>query len=120
MIKPFLLVITAIFISVTGEMFLKSGMNRIGLFTFSNLFPTLGRILTSPRILTGFGFFALGAMFWLAALSRVNLSWAYPMLAIGYILVLIFSTVFLKEHVSPIRWTGALIIVLGIILVYRS
>jgi len=120
MLKPFLIIMTAICFSVTGELLLKSGMNRIGVLSFSNLLPTLGRIVTHPRTLGGFGFFGLGAIFWLAAISRVNLSWAYPMLAVGYILILIFSAVILKEHVSLVRWAGALVICLGIVLVFRS
>jgi len=99
---------------------LKSGMNQIGVFGLDNLLGTLGRILTHPRILVGFVLFAIGAMFWLAAISRVNLSWAYPMLSIGYILVLVFSAVILKEHVSLLRWVGALVICVGVVLISRS
>ena len=120
MIQAFVLVLIAMCFSVSGELLLKSGMNQIGLFTWSNLLPTLGRILSHPRIWGGFAFFAVGALFWLAVLSRVNLSWAYPMLSIGYILVLIFSAVVLGEHVSVVRWVGALIICVGIVLVFRS
>jgi multidrug transporter EmrE-like cation transporter len=124
MLKPFLIILVAICLSVSGELLLKSGMNQIrvdlGVFSFSNFFPVMQRVLTSPRILSGFAFFGVGSIFWLAALSRVSLSWAYPMLAIGYILILLFSTLILKEHVSLMRWAGALIICLGIILVFRS
>lgn len=124
MLRPFLLVLAAIFLSVTGELLLKSGMdvirNEIGVLGLSNLLPGVKRILTSPRILGGFGFFGMGAFFWLAALSRVSLSWAYPMLSIGYILVLLFSTIVLKEQVSMLRWVGVLVICLGIVLVSRS
>jgi multidrug transporter EmrE-like cation transporter len=120
MIRAFFLLLVAICFSITGELFFKSSMNQIGLFTWSNFFPTIRRILTYPRIWLGFTFFGIGAMFWLSVLSRVNLSWAYPMLSIGYILLLIFSALFLKEHVSLIRWVGALVICLGIVLVFRS
>ncbi len=120
MLKPFLLVAIAICFSVSGELLLKSGMNQIGVVTLSGLMPTLGRMLTHPRILTGFGLFGLGAMFWLAALSRVNLSWAYPMLSLGYILILLFSMLILKETVSPLRWAGVALICSGVILVFRS
>lgn len=120
MLKPFVLVLIAVSFSVSGELLLKTGMNQIGVFSFHNLLPTLGRILTHPRILGGFGLFALGALFWLAVLSRVNLSWAYPMLSLGYILVLVFSALILKEHVAPARWLGAVVICLGVYLVSRS
>jgi multidrug transporter EmrE-like cation transporter len=120
MLKPFILVLIAISFSVSGELCLKTGMNRIGILSFRNLFPTLGRIVTTPLILVGFSLFILGAVFWLSVLSRVNLSWAYPMLSIGYILILIFSALILREHVTAIRWIGALVICLGVVLVFRS
>jgi multidrug transporter EmrE-like cation transporter len=118
--KPLLLVFIAVCFSVTGELLLKSGMNQIGVLSFASLLPTLGRMVTHPRLLLGFGFFGLGAIFWLAALSRVPLSWAYPMLAMGYILVLVFSALILKEQVTLLRWSGVLLICAGMILVFRS
>ena len=120
MYKPFFLVITAICFSVSGELLLKSGMNSVGVLSFLNFWPTLGKIFTNPRILVGFGFFGVGAVFWLAAISRVPLSWAYPMLSIGYLLILLFSAIVLKEQVAPLRWVGALVICVGIVLVFRS
>jgi multidrug transporter EmrE-like cation transporter len=120
MLKPLMILIVAICFSVSGEMCLKSGMNQIGVFSFSNLLPTLGKILSHPRIWTGFGLFTIGAFFWLSVLSRVNLSWAYPLLSIGYILVLIVSAVVLKEHISAVRWIGAIVISIGVVLVFRS
>jgi multidrug transporter EmrE-like cation transporter len=124
MFKPFLIILTAICFSVSGELLLKSGMTQVtaqvGVFSFSNLGAVLARLLASPRIITGFGLFGIGAVFWLAALSRVPLSWAYPMLSIGYLLILLFSWLVLKEHVSAGRWLGALVICVGIVLVFRS
>jgi drug/metabolite transporter (DMT)-like permease len=120
MSKPFFIIITAICFSVSGELMLKSGMNAVGILSFTNLWPTLCRIFTHPRILIGFGLFGIGAVFWLAAISRVPLSWAYPMLSIGYILILLFSAIILREHVTPLRWLGAVIICVGIVLVFRS
>lgn len=118
--KPFLLIVVAVCFSVTGELLLKSGMNQIGVLSFANLIPTLGRILVHPRLLGGFACFALGAGFWLAAISRVPLSWAYPMLAMGYVLILLFSAILLREPVSLLRWSGVLLICVGMILVFRS
>jgi multidrug transporter EmrE-like cation transporter len=120
MIRAFFLLLVAICFSVSGELLFKSSMNQIGVLSWTNLLPTLRRVLTHPRIWAGFALFGIGSIFWLSVLSRVNLSWAYPMLSIGYILILIFSAVFLHEHVGLLRWAGALIICLGIFLVFRS
>ncbi|MDM7915601.1 MAG: EamA family transporter [Candidatus Eisenbacteria bacterium] len=119
-LKPFLLIVVAVCFSVTGELLLKSGMTQIGVLGFENFWRMMGRILSSPRILGGYSLFAVGAFFWLAAISRVPLSWAYPMLAIGYVLVLVLSATLLREHVSLLRWGGVLLICVGIVLVFRS
>ena len=60
-------------------------------------------------------------VFWLAVISRVNLSIAYPLLAIGYVLTTVWALVFLKEPVPTSRWLGIGAIIVGIVLVlYRS
>ena len=107
MILPFLLVLIAVCFSVTGELFLKAGMNQVGTIHLSSLGSDLWRTITNPRVLTGFVSIGVGAVFWLATISRVQLSWAYPMLSLGYILVLLFSALILREHVSAVRWLGA-------------
>ena len=117
---PFLIVLVAVCFSVVGELLLKAGMNEIGVLSLQNFLPTMGRILSHPRILLGFASIGVGAVFWLAALSRVNLSWAYPMLSMGYILVLILSAAFLREEVSAVRWLGAVVVTLGVFLISRS
>jgi drug/metabolite transporter (DMT)-like permease len=78
------------------------------------------RAVTSPVVILGFTLFGIGALFWLWVISRAPLSWAYPMLALGYLLVVLESRVILGESVPPQRWLGALIIVLGVIVLYNS
>jgi multidrug transporter EmrE-like cation transporter len=108
----------AILFSTTGELFLKAGVNRLGQFALAPG-PML-RAVTNPVVIVGFMLFGIGALFWLWVISRAPLSWAYPMLAIGYLLVVLESRIFLGEPVPPQRWLGALIIALGVIVLYNS
>ncbi len=119
-LTAFLILLGAICLTVTGELFLKTGMNRVGTVGLSGLLQSAGRAIGTPQIWIGFIFAFSGAMLWLVVLSRVPLSWAYPMLSLGYILVLFFSRVTLGEHVSPTRWLGTVIVIAGVWLVYRS
>ena len=116
----FLLILAAICLTVTGELFLKSGMNRVGVVGLDRLLATVDRMLRTPQLWAGLAFVAVGACFWLAAISRAHLSWAYPILSLGYILVLLFSRIVLAEPVGWIRWVGTAIIMTGVYLVFRS
>lgn len=117
-----LLIIPAILLSTTGELLFKVGMNRIGGFEFSSgaIRGVLPRIVRSPFIWLGFLGFGLGAVFWLAVLSRVPLSLAYPILALSYFVVVIEAWLFLHEHVTWKRVLGVSVIVVGVIVVGLS
>ncbi len=116
----FLLV--GITLSVIGELLLKHGMNRFGVLDLSpaTLVPTLFRVFTQPLILLGFIFVFGASIFWLAVLSRVDLSFAYPLLALGYVVTALLSRFLFDEAISPTRWAGIAVICLGVVLVSRT
>jgi multidrug transporter EmrE-like cation transporter len=64
--------------------------------------------------------FAFSAVLWLFALSRANLSFAYPFAALGYVIIVIASILFLNEHVQPVTWVGVVLIVAGILVVAQG
>jgi multidrug transporter EmrE-like cation transporter len=115
-----LLVLTAVCFSVSGEVLLKRGMNKIGEITWPVSGEAISNMIHTWDLYGGFGLIGVGALFWLAAISRVDLSWAYPLLASGYVLILICSALFLNEQVSLVRWSGAGLIVVGVYLISRS
>ena len=57
---------------------------------------------------------------WLLALSGLNISYAFPMLSVSYVLVAVLARVFLKEAVSMRRWIAIGVICCGVILIARS
>src|SRR3954469_6470927 len=115
----FILLIIAIVLSTFGEVLLKAGVNRVEAITLSP--ASLLRAFLQWQVLAGFVLLFGGSLFWLAVLSRVHLSIAYPLLAMGYILTTIWALVFLKEPVPASRWLGIGAICSGIVLVlYKS
>lgn len=117
-LAAFLGLIVAIAFSTTGELFLKIGMQRVGHLSFQ--LPLLIRTFTTWQVLLGFGLFLIGSVFWLWVISRADLSWAYPMLAMGYVLVVLESRLFLGEPVGAQRWLGTLVILVGVTIMYGS
>ncbi len=120
--STFALLMIAMCLTVTGELLLKTGMNRHGELnvSFSTLIPTAIKLFSSPFVLGGFAFIFSGALFWLAVLSRWPLSLAYPLLSISYIIGIVASVVLLKEKVSAVQIVGVIVIILGVFLISRS
>jgi drug/metabolite transporter (DMT)-like permease len=116
---PFILI--AVTLGVVGQLFIKKGLNALGYVNFSaGLFSAYLRIYLSPFVILGSLLYFFSIFFWLYALSKVDLSFAYPFLALSYVLILFASWWLLGENVSFLRWIGVLIICSGVLLVSKS
>jgi drug/metabolite transporter (DMT)-like permease len=123
MLKSIALIIISIAIAAAGQLCLKAGMNEVGRITseaFTSPFGTFVRVARVPMVWLGLFLYGLSAVSWMTVLSRVDLSFAYPMVGFSYVVVLLFSALLLGEQVSPLRWLGTLIIVAGIVLITRT
>lgn len=118
MVNPLALVLAAVALGAVGQFLMKSGMNRVGAIDSVSL-GMFTRMFSNPMVILGFATYGVSSICYLAALSRLDLSVAYPMVGLGYILVMLISWLFLHEPVSPVRWLGALLIVGGVWLVGR-
>ena len=57
-----------------------------------------------------------GFGFWVLALARLELSYAYPIACSSILFVALLSTVFLGEPMTPKMWVGTVMILVGVIL----
>jgi multidrug transporter EmrE-like cation transporter len=64
--------------------------------------------------------YGLSAVSWLWVLSRFQLSYAYPLLALSFPIVVAFSVILFSETVSLIRWVGVFVIFVGVSLLSRT
>ena len=106
-----------------GDIFLTKGMKDMGDLSVMNLRGILnasGQALTSPKLILGTAMQAAYFFLWLAVLSWEDLSVALPMQASSYILVAFLSQFYLGETVSPLRWSGILLVCVGVILITKS
>lgn len=123
MLQSFLLILSSIVLSVLGQYLLKTGATRlghVGVESAGRASELAFAAATNPWLIGGLGCYALGAITWIMVLTRVPLSWAYPILALNQVLILLVAATFLGEHVSAMRWGGVLLIVTGVFLVSRS
>ncbi|MBA7671039.1 putative 4-amino-4-deoxy-L-arabinose-phosphoundecaprenol flippase subunit ArnF [subsurface metagenome] len=117
-----LAVLVSVSLAVVGQLLLKIGMLRMGRFSLniSTIVPQYTRILLNPFIIAGIISFALSMLVWLYVLSRLELSVAYPFVALNYVLILFASHFLLKETITPVRIIGVAVIVIGVYLISRG
>ncbi len=119
--KDMLIIIFSVLVASVAQLLLKHGMTKVGRVSSLASAPSmLLSALTNPIVLAGLAVFGISALSWLVALSRVKLNVAYPMVSLGYVAVIFFSWLILKESVRPITFAGCLVIILGVFLISRG
>jgi len=108
------LVLAAIVVcSTLGDYFLKVGMNQME--TIRLTAPAhLIFALANPWIILGIAVLIGFFVSFVTALSWADLSYVMPATALGYVLTALLSATLLHEHVSVYRWTGVVLISLGV------
>lgn len=119
-IASLLLVLFAVGAAAGGQLMLKHGMQLATARARSSGGSLAIAAATSPWVLVGLTIFAVSAVAWLAALSRVPLSLAYPFNALGYVVILTASIVLLHERANLLTWAGTLLVVSGLVMVVLS
>jgi len=117
------LILVSVTLAAVAQVTLKAGMNHVTDANGGELAmnaDSLKQIATQALVWVGLAIFAVSAVLWLFALSRANLSFAYPFAALGYVIIVIASILFLGEHVQPLTWVGVVLIVTGILLIAQG
>jgi multidrug transporter EmrE-like cation transporter len=105
----------ALTLNAAANVLLKVGAARLGELTQPGL---LGRLVTDYHLLAGLSLFALNVVFYVLALTRLNLSVAYPiMMAGGVVIIVAVSVLLLHEALSMRQGVGLLLLIVGIVLV---
>ncbi|MBL8393695.1 MAG: EamA family transporter [Candidatus Accumulibacter sp.] len=107
--------------TVYGQLVLKWQMSDVGPLPEGNL-SKLGFLLLqflNPWIMTGLASAFLASLAWMAAMTRLDLTYAYPFMSLAFVIVMAFSVLFLNEPLSMQRILGTLMVVAGLIVMTR-
>ena len=121
-VLSFSLVLAGVLLNAAAQLLLKAGTNSIGTFEFTadNLLPVGIKAASNPYIAGGLGCYAISVVVWIMALSRVEVSLAYPMLSIGYVVNALAAWYLFGEALTAQRMIGIGTIIVGVFLVARS
>jgi multidrug transporter EmrE-like cation transporter len=118
----FILILCGVLLNAGAQLLLKAGMSQIGHFEFTvaNAMPIGVKVMANLPIISGLFMYVVSVGVWLLVLSRVQVSFAYPMLSIGYVVNALAAYYLFGEPLTSVRMLGIFIIIAGVYLVAQS
>lgn len=114
------LILTSVFLNAAAQILMRKGMIAVGVVHASNMFQVVLPMLTNVWLWLSMFCYAVSILLWMAVLSKVEVSYAYPFLSVGYIVAAVGGYYFFGEQISLIRMLGIAIIIFGVFLISRS
>jgi len=120
MIKLILILLVALVFEAVGVVLLSSGLKQIGsveVMTFGAIKRVVFEGATNRNILLGVLFEAIFFGMLLVLLAKADVSLIWPLTSIGFVLTTGAAKFIRHEDVSPLRWSGVVLIMVGAALV---
>lgn len=122
-IKLLALILLSVSCSAIAQIILRTGMSQRHVtesIAGGDSVSTVLAIALNPWVIGGLGLYFFGALVWLFVLARVQASFAYPFVGIGFILTLLLGATLLGETVTIIKVAGTFIVSVGVFLIAVS
>lgn len=109
----YVILLINIVLLVAGQTVWKIGLTKLGGLHAGNLLS----VLLSPYIIAGIAMYGVATVLWLAVLSRLPLSIAYPLQSVAYALGIVIAAFVFREVVPLHRWIGVAVVLAGIAMI---
>jgi multidrug transporter EmrE-like cation transporter len=115
--SAYVFVATTVLLTVYGQLVIKWQTQKAGEFPTgtSARITYLTHFLRNPWVISSLAAAVVAAFAWIAALSKLDLSRAYPFVSASFVLVLTLSAIIFGESMTALKITGAMLIVAGLI-----
>lgn len=117
------LILFSVTLTAIAQLVLKAGMAGTAVQRAIAAGPGVRLFLAialDPLVIGGLMLYFVAAAVWLFVLSKVDVSLAYPFVALGFVLTAVFGRLLFHEALSPARIAGILLICGGVALLARS
>src|SRR4051812_26705960 len=119
--NPKAMIWISVALSAIAQLFLKHGLTNVQGRHRGDGLLNLALSLISDIFIWLWGLCFITAMgLWLVGLQQLDLSYAYPLVSVGYLLVTLLSSLLFKERVNGRRWLAVAVISVGVILIAGS
>lgn len=115
-----IIILVSVLLNCAAQLFIRKGMLQIGEVGATGLIKVWVPILSNLYLWSAMLCYAVSILLWMAVLSKVEVSFAYPFLSIGYVVAAVVGYYFFGESLSLTRIVGILVICIGVFLISRS
>lgn len=121
-VTGFAYILGTVLLTVYGQIVLKWQVAKAGVLpaAFSEKIVFLITLIWNPWILSSIFAGFLAFLCWMAAMTRFELSYAYPFMSLSFLLVLILSAVLFHEPMTIPKAVGVALVMVGIIIGSRG
>lgn len=114
------LILLSVLLNCAAQLLIRKGMLVEGEVGMQNMLSHVGSMIINLWLWGAMFCYALSILLWMSVLSKVEVSYAYPFLSVGYVVSAVAGYALFNENLSPIRVAGIIVICIGVILISRS
>ena len=114
----YIYILLTVLLNASAQLVLKKGTEVAA--EKSNLVNYIISNISNIYYITGFLLYGISVLLWIYVLSKVEVSFAYPFLSIGYIVTTLGGYFYFNEQLNLIKIIGILIICIGVIVLSKS
>ena len=119
-IDTLIFVLISVVLGAFGQVFMKMGLKENPI-EFKDLVSTkLFNVIFQKCVFTGVVLYLLAVLLWFVVLSKADLSFAYPLISLAYVITAFLAIYFFGEKVTSVRWLGIIMILAGVFFITRS
>ena len=117
-----LFIFATVFFTVYSQVVMRWQVNNAGDLPadFSNKLVFVAQLLIKPWVISGIFSTFLAGVSWMLAMTKFELSYAFPFMGLNYILIMCAGGILFNESITLARIVGAAIVVLGLVITSRN
>jgi undecaprenyl phosphate-alpha-L-ara4N flippase subunit ArnF len=120
--NPYFYIFGTLFFTVYGQIVLKWRLSGLKIELPDGLMDKgiyLIKLIFDPFIFSGFAAAFIASMFWMAAMTKFEITHAYPFMSLAPALVFLIGVLFLGEAFTAGKLVGLVLIIIGIIVTVK-
>ena len=115
-----ILILSSVLLNCSAQLLIRKGMLVAGDMSVVAMAHNVGSLITNVWLWLAMFCYGVSILLWMSVLSKVEVSFAYPFLSIGYVISAVVGFFFFGENLSAIRIAGIFVICIGVVLISRS